>query len=73
MIFMSKVLIESQGKIFIALSPLTLLFFQQILGCSINQYYCCTYCWWCYCPFKHHSCLRMVCSKTIWKYAFSFQ
>ena len=29
-IFMSKVLIESQGKIFIALSPLTLLFFQQI-------------------------------------------
>lgn len=30
MIFMSKVLIESQGKIFIALSPLTLLFFQQI-------------------------------------------
>lgn len=30
MIFMTKVLIESQGKIFIALSPLTLLFFQQI-------------------------------------------
>ncbi|WP_445407209.1 DNA internalization-related competence protein ComEC/Rec2 [Acinetobacter seifertii] len=30
LIFMSKVLIESQGKIFIALSPLTLLFFQQI-------------------------------------------
>ena len=30
MIFMGKVLIESQGKIFIALSPLTLLFFQQI-------------------------------------------
>ncbi|EXR31378.1 DNA internalization-related competence protein ComEC/Rec2 [Acinetobacter sp. 1281984] len=28
--FMTKVLIESQGKIFIALSPLTLLFFQQI-------------------------------------------
>ncbi len=30
MIFMTKVLIESQGKIFIALSPLPLLFFQQI-------------------------------------------
>lgn len=30
MIFMTKVLIESQGKIFIALSPLTLLIFQQI-------------------------------------------
>lgn len=30
MIFMGKVLIESQGKIFIALSPLTLIFFQQI-------------------------------------------
>jgi competence protein ComEC len=30
MIFMTKMLIESQGKIFIALSPLTLLFFQQI-------------------------------------------
>ncbi|HCU74615.1 MAG TPA: DNA internalization-related competence protein ComEC/Rec2 [Acinetobacter baumannii] len=29
-ILFSKILIESQGKIFIALSPLTLLFFQQI-------------------------------------------